>query len=146
MKEAEAIMDNYSSSQETLSTQVRRALDDMAAIRHSLTGAVEQDSGMQGGQQNILDIELAGELKSVVDAMRQLLWAYIQALSAKSGRTPRHVMEWYKMQLAVEMLRSVRSRNASHAPASLHQEEPWSFERLYNNALEVSHLHHDKGR
>ncbi|HEV3317038.1 MAG TPA: hypothetical protein VG488_08725 [Candidatus Angelobacter sp.] len=146
MKEAEAIMDNYNSSQEIFSIQVRRALDDMEAIRHSLTGAVEQDSGMQEGQQNILDIELAGELKSVVDAMRQLLWAYIQALSAKSGRTPQHVMERYKMQLAVEMLRSVRSRNVSPAPANLHQVEPWSFEKLYNNALEVSYLHHDKGR
>jgi hypothetical protein len=67
-------------------------------------------------------------------------------ISAKSGRTPQHVMERYKMQLAVEMLRSVRSRNVSPAPANLHQVEPWSFEKLYNNALEVSYLHHDKGR
>jgi hypothetical protein len=138
-------MDNYSSSKEVLSAQVRRALNDMAAIRHSLTGAVEQDSGMQGGQQNILDIELAGELKSVVDAMRQLLWAYIQALSAKSGRTPQNVMEWYKMQLAVEMLRSVRPRNV-RPPVIPPQEETWSFEKLYNNALEVSHQHNDHGR
>jgi hypothetical protein len=121
----------------------------MAAIRQSLTGAgaVEQNTGTDGEPQNILDIELAAELKSVVDAMRQLLWAYIQALSTKSGRPPQDVMEWYKMQLAVEMLRSARSRNVASAPANLQgEEEAWSFEKLYNNALEVSHLHHDKER
>lgn len=139
-------MDTYSSSKEVLSARVRRALDDMAAIRQSLTGAIEQGSSIEGGQQIILDIELASELKSVVDAMRQLLWAYIQALSAKSGRTPQQVMEWYKMQLAVEMLRSARSRNVTPAPANPQQEELWSFEKLYNNALEVSHLHREKGR
>ncbi len=141
-------MDTHSSSREILSARVRRALNDMAAIRQSLigAGAVEQNTGTGGGQQNILDIELAAELKSVVDAMRQLLWAYIQALSAKSGRSPQDVMEWYKMQLAVEMLRSARSRNVTPAPANLQGEESWSFEKLYNNALEVSHLHHDKER
>ncbi|HEV2988025.1 MAG TPA: hypothetical protein VG759_06260 [Candidatus Angelobacter sp.] len=152
IKEAEATMDHSSSSQETLSTRVRRALDDMAAVRHSLTGITEQDSGTPGGQQNVLDIELAAELKSVVDAMRQLLWTYIQALSAKSGRSPQHVMEWYKMELAVEMLRSARVRKIDPAPANLNQptnltpEDTWSFDKLYQNALEVSYLHHDKGR
>lgn len=137
-------MDEHTYSKQALSARVRRALEDMAVIRHSLMGVVEQGVSRPEEQQNILDIELAAELKSVVDAMRQMLWAYIQALSVKSGRTPQQVMEWYKMELAVEMLRSARSRNLNTAPANAAEEQSWSFDKLYHNALEVSELHHDK--
>ena len=77
-----------------------------------------------------LDLELAGELKSVVDALRLLLWAYIQALSTKSGREPEEVLSWYKMELAVEMLRSVRKK-----PGQARQGSIADFERMVNQAL-----------
>src|SRR5690242_5182209 len=91
-----------------LSLRVRRTLDDLAEIRESLL-AVSEDN-QSGDPSKMLDLELAGELKNVVDALRLLLWAYIKALSSKSGRAPAEVLNLYKMELAVEMLRSVRTR------------------------------------
>lgn len=133
-------MDTFSSAQEALSVRVRRALDDMAAIRDSLTGAVKQDGGKSEESQNILDLELAAELKSVVDAMRQMLWAYIQALSAKSGRSPQEVMEWYKMELAVEMLRCARARNLNTVRSDAGKEYTIDLDKLYQRAVESSEL------
>ncbi|HEV2988606.1 MAG TPA: hypothetical protein VG759_09195 [Candidatus Angelobacter sp.] len=139
-------MDNDNSARETLSIQVRRALADMAEIRHSLTEMpeLELDPGKQERRREILDIELAAELKSAVDAMRQMLWAYVQALSAKSGRPPQEVMDWYKMELAVEMLRSVRSRNRSAMASNAVQEPTWSFDKLCHDAMEVLEQHQRK--
>ncbi len=134
-------MDNIRSAQEALSARVRRALDDMAAIRESLTGVIQQNGNKSEEPQNILDLELAAELKSVVDAMRQMLWAYIQALSAKSGRSPQQVMEWYKMELAVAMLRSARARSLNSVRPDAGQEYTSDFEKLYQRAVESYELH-----
>ncbi len=134
-------MDNFRSAQDALSARVRRALDDMAAIRDSLTGTIQQNGRKSEEPGNILDIELAAELKSVVDAMRQMLWAYIQALSAKSGRSAQEVMEWYKMELAVAMLRSARARSLNTARPEADQEYTLDFERLYQRAVESYELH-----
>jgi hypothetical protein len=96
-----------------LSARVRRSLQDMACIRQSLLDIAEESPNAPSDPSKCLDLELAGELKSVVDALRLLLWAYIKALSAKSGRAPAEVLNWYKMELAVEMLRSVGPRPPS---------------------------------
>ena len=95
-----------------LSARVRRTLKDMATIRQSLLSASDEPMNASSQQSQCLDLELAAELKSVVDALRLLLWAYIKALSAKSGRAPTEVLNWYKMELAVEMLRSASGRSA----------------------------------
>jgi hypothetical protein len=117
---------------ENLSTRVRRALDDLAGIRQSLLSMSEQASGEAPSSDQRLDLELAGELKSMVDALRRLLWAYIEALSAKSGRNPLEVLSWYKMELAVEMLLSVRPRSVSEqAPMS-------ELQQLINSALVIA--------
>ncbi len=134
-------MNNFGSAQDALSARVRRALDDMAAIRDSLTGAIQQDGTKTEEPQNILDLELAAELKSVVDAMRQMLWAYIQALSAQSGRSSQQVMEWYKMELAVAMLRSARARSLNTVRPDTDQEYTLDFDKLYQRAVESSELH-----
>jgi len=86
---------------------VRRTLGDLAVIRHSLMTAT-RTNGLNQPANSLLELELAAELKSLVDELRGLLWAYVQTLSAKSGRRPEEVLEWYKMQLAVEMLRNAR--------------------------------------
>lgn len=133
-------MDNFSSAREALSARVRRALDDMAAIRDSLTGTTQQDGTKSEEPQNILDLELAAELKSVVDAMRQMLWAYIQALSTKSRRSPQQVMEWYKMELAVAMLRAARARSLNAVRPDAGQDYTLDFDKLYQRAVESSEL------
>lgn len=112
-----------------LSTRVRRTLQDMAAIRQSLLDISEESSNVPADPSKCLDLELAGELKSVVDALRLLLWAYIKALSAKSGRAPAEVLNWYKMELAVEMLRSVGPRPATSQGCIS------DFENLVNHTL-----------
>lgn len=96
-----------------MSVLVRRTLNDLAVIRHSLLEVSEASPGGDGDTGQILDLELAAELKSVVDTLRLLLWAYVKALSSKSGREPAEVLSLYKMELAVEMLRNVRGRPAS---------------------------------
>ena len=117
---------------ENLSTRVRRALEDLTGIRQSLLSMSEQAGGEALSSDQSLDLELAGELKSMVDALRRLLWAYIEALSAKSGRDPLEVLSWYKMELAVEMLRSVRPRSVSEiAPTS-------ELQQLINSALVIA--------
>jgi hypothetical protein len=112
-----------------LSARVRRTLQDMAAIRQSLLSISEEPPTVPADPSKCLDLELAGELKSVVDALRLLLWAYIKALSAKSGRAPAEVLNWYKMELAVEMLRSVGPRPLP-APGCISD-----FENLVNHTL-----------
>ena len=122
------------------SVQVRRTLDDLAVIRQTLLAGCEQSPDSAREPNPTLDLELASELTSVVDALRRLLWAYMQALSAKSGRSPHEVMNWYKMELAVEMLRSVRA-NAQAAPSA---ELGYSFDQLVSNALAVTSYHTKK--
>ena len=122
--------------------QVRRTLEDLAMIRQSLLAGPDQnlDRKKQGGL--LLDLELAAELKSVVDALRQLLWAYIQTLSAQSGRKPAEILEWYKMEIAVEMLRALRSRE----PVVDDEDASCTFEQLVNSALAISSSHTGKDR
>ena len=116
--------------------RVRRTLEDLAEIRESLVAA-PATAGRKKEADLLLDLELASELKAVVDALRQLLWAYIQALSAKSGRHPREILDWYKMEIAVEMLRAIRGRTASTPEC----EVPYTFEQLVNNALNITSLY-----
>src|SRR6266403_2843546 len=113
---------------EDLSTRVRRTLDDLAAIRQSLLSIPGQPSNTANASVQRLDLELAGELKSVVDALRLLLSAYIQALSEQSGRPPEEVLSWYKMEMAVEMLRSISNPGAAKGYIS-------DFEQMVDQTL-----------
>jgi len=128
----ETVMDSTSGNS-NLSARVRRTLEDLAAIRESLLAVSNQSADSSETPAQLLDLELAGELKSVVDALRLLLWAYIQALSTKSGRSPEEVLSWYKMELAVEMLRSVRGRPSAAKDGCIAD-----FERLVNTTLKAN--------
>jgi hypothetical protein len=121
------------SAKSDLSVRVRHTLDDLAAIRESLLAVSDQAIASSDIQGQVLDLELAGELKSVVDALRLLLWAYIQALSAKSGRAPEEVLSWYKMELAVEMLRSASGRPGATKGGAIAD-----FERMVNQTLSAA--------
>jgi hypothetical protein len=123
----------HTSGNDNLSTRVRRTLEDLASIRQSLLAISDQQASATGAPVQILDLELAGELKAVVDAIRLLLWAYIQALSVKSGRPAAEVLNWYKMELAVEMLRSVRGRSAPVQDGTIAD-----FERMVNQTLNAA--------
>src|SRR5947209_12836261 len=129
-------MKNANQSTETFPMRVRRTLEDLAEIRESLVAA-PATMGRKKEADLLLDLELASELKGVVDALRQLLWAYIQALSAKSGRHPREILDWYKMEIAVEMLRAIRGRTAPVSDMDI----PPGFEQLVNSALNITSLY-----
>lgn len=122
---------------ESLPKLVRRTLGDLAVIRHSLMAATVTN-GLNQPVDSLLDLELAAELKSLVDELRGLLWAYVQTLSAKSGRRPEEVLEWYKMQLVVEMLRHARTPadKIPQCPA-----DRYTFEDLVTEALAVTAAH-----
>ena len=121
------------------SARIRRTLEDLAVIRKTLLSGTAAADGSSASPSLSLDLELASELKSVVDAIRLLLWAYIQALSSRSGRPPDEVLNWYKMELAVEMLRSVRARMQG-TPASAN-ETRFSFDELVTEAISVTSSH-----
>lgn len=117
------------SNKDNLSSRVRHTLEDLAVIRQSLLAISDQTIESSDAASQTLDLELAGELKNVVDALRLLLWAYIQALSSKSGRSPEEVLSWYKMELAVEMLRSARRSTPARSGSIA------DFERMVNQTL-----------
>src|SRR2546423_9427557 len=119
------------------SQRVRRTLNDLAVIQQSLLENPGHEADPSGPDQ-LMDLELAAELKSVVDALRRLLWAYVQVLSAGSGRDPHEVLEWYKMEIAVDMLRSIRSHSSSNLPPDL---EKGSFDQLVSQALAITAMH-----
>lgn len=121
------------------SARIRRTLDDLAIIRQTLLAGTDLAAGSTEPSALSLDLELASELQSVVDALRRLLWAYIQALSSKSGRSPDEVLNWYKMELAIEMLRSVRARGKELAAAA--SEAAFSFDGLVTEAISVTSFH-----
>lgn len=118
---------------------VRRTLGDLAVIRQSLVTAAAEPDDPSRPANSLLDLELAAELKSVVDELRRLLWAYVQALSAQSGKRPDEVLEWYKMELAVDMLRKARSRPSEPLPNQIAGH--CTFEDLVTQALAVTAAH-----
>jgi hypothetical protein len=91
-----------------LTPLVQHTLEDLTTIHRSLL-AISEQSLNENSDAPVLDLETAGQLKNVVDALRLLLWAYIKALSAKSNRSPSELLSSYKTDLALEMLRSARS-------------------------------------
>jgi hypothetical protein len=132
----EDAMDKNTNSPQNLDEVVRQTLDGLSVIRKSLLAMETQGADLNRPADSLLDLELAAELKSVVDGMRKLLWAYVQTLSRKSGRRPEEVLEWYKMQLAVEMLRQARSRpSAAQQPRFAPR---YTFDDLVTSALEVT--------
>ena len=135
------VMEKQTYPAESFTNHVRSTLEDLAMIRQSLLADPDQSADRKQQDGLLLDLELAAELKSVVDALRQLLWAYIQTLSAQSGRKPAEVLEWYKMEIAVEMLRALRSREPS-----VDEDAACTFEQLVNSALAISSSHTGKDR
>lgn len=99
-------MDDNTVPDESVAGRVRRILDDMAFIRAALIAADAQT----GAAPPPLELQRAAQLKSGIDSMRQILWLYMKARCAGTGTSPQQITDWYKMDLAVEMLRLMRSR------------------------------------
>jgi hypothetical protein len=124
------------------SARIRRTLEDLTIIRQTLLSVNETAVDSVHLSNVVLDLEVAGELKNVLDALRQVLWAYIQAHSSSSGRPINEILSWYKMELAVEMLRSVRAPTRATSAAS--SEPRFSFDDLVSEAIAVTSSHTKK--
>ena len=135
-------MENQTSPPENFTNHVRSTLEDLTLIRQSLLTGPDQDTDRRKPGSLLLDLELASELKAMVDALRTLLWAYIQTLSAQSGRQSAEILEWYKMEIAVEMLRALRGREKLVDEG----ETSHTFEQLVNSALSITSVHSGKDR
>jgi len=99
-------MDNSIVPDGSVALRVRRILEDLAFLRAAL---VEGDA-QTGAVPPVLELQLAAELKSSVDSIRQLLRLYMRARCSSEGVVPQQITDWYKMELAVEMLRLIRNR------------------------------------
>jgi len=95
---------------ESVAGRVRRILDDMAFVRAALVAGDAQIRATTGATPPPLELQLAAQMKSEVDSMRRLLWLYMKAQCGGAETPPQQIADWYKMELAVEMLRLMRGR------------------------------------
>lgn len=123
---------------EILSSRVRRTLQDLALIQQSVAEMTRRAPDQTSPPDSALELELAAELKSVVDALRELLWAYIVTLSVKSGQRPQEVVDWYRMELAVSALGNSDARLPAEQGAV---GAPNTFQDLVTTALSVTAMH-----
>jgi hypothetical protein len=77
----EFLMSSTTVADQSVAERVRRILEDMAFIRASLVAG----DGRTGPCAPPLELQMAAELKSGVDAMRHLLWLYMKARCAGVG-------------------------------------------------------------
>lgn len=103
-------MDNNLMPEESVTARVRRILNDMTLLRQALMAGEAATRATTGAAPPPLELHLAAELKSGVDSMRQALWLYMKWRCAGTGATPQQITEWYKMELAMEVLRMMRNR------------------------------------
>jgi hypothetical protein len=61
--------------------------------------------------EQVLTTELILDFKASVDAMRHLIWLYIEALSRVQGKEPLTVMNGLRLQSATNMLRALHSES-----------------------------------
>jgi hypothetical protein len=84
---------------------VQRITTDLNTLMRQLSGS--EDRHARQLIDEILNGEMLSEFKSAVDAMRHLLWIYVEAVYRTQGREPATVAEAARLQRAVDMLRSL---------------------------------------
>ena len=107
-----------------LTDRIRRAIDDLQAIKNQLEAAADPRAS-QGKDRILQDPETMPrlrELKTLVDHMRHLLWAYMEAESAAGGATAASVeakLQSVRMQRVTEMLKTLQPDVGSESTAAL---------------------------
>ena len=88
--------------------RVRRITEDLNVLLKELSNA----QGSNAGEliEEILTVEVMRDFKASVDAMRHLLWVYIEAAARASegGRDFNLAVQNLRLQRATEMLKSLR--------------------------------------
>lgn len=135
----EGIVETPVPTSEILSQRVHRTIDDLAVIRQSLLKSNAPANSANPDCDPMLDLELAAELKSLLDTLREHLWSYIVTLSAKPGCCPQDVLKRYKMELAVDLLRNANT--LAVGSEALEADGFSTFGDLVNAALSVTAIH-----
>lgn len=85
-----------------LPRNVRQAIDSVAMIRDTLLENTGKESLIRD-----FELKQAAELRVVLEQMIRLLDAYLQA-TAGSGKNVVQLLEWYKAELALELMETLR--------------------------------------
>ena len=111
-------------------SRIRRITTDLRALQQDFYRAVFEEGNEQNlGQvvDELLDFELVTDLKSTVDYMRHVLWAYIEVV-AKTDRSRKELaIETSRLNRATEMLKLLRMRFGDAPPSDLDKLAPRSF-------------------
>jgi hypothetical protein len=98
---------------ETVSVRIRRITDDLKVLQEDLYRAAfdrPEDGSLEQIVDEVLDFKLVADLKSTVDYMRHLLWAYIEVSAKSDSSKIDQALQASRMNRATEMLRLLRNR------------------------------------
>jgi hypothetical protein len=88
-----------------LRVTVQRITNDLNSLMRELSGKDDTQARELVGE--MISSEVLADFKSSVDAMRHLLWIYVEAVSENVGAVS--VVQSTRLQRAVEMLRSLHT-------------------------------------
>jgi hypothetical protein len=93
--------------------RIRRITDDLKVLQEDLYRAAfdrPEDGSLEQIVDEVLDFKLVADLKSTVDYMRHLLWAYIEVSAKSDSSKIDQALQASRMNRATEMLRLLRNR------------------------------------
>jgi hypothetical protein len=108
-----------------LAQSIHRAIDDLKVIKAELETAADPKAPAQEKNRILQDAQampMLFELKTLVDHMRHLLWAYMEANAASGHASSRDVeakLQSVRMQRVTEMLKTLQPDVASPSTAAL---------------------------
>jgi hypothetical protein len=106
---------------------VQRITDDLNVLMRQLSAA--DDAKAREFVEQMLSTELLADFKSSVDAMRHLMWIYVQAVSKSGGETS--IVQSARLRRAVDMLRALHEN-----PAPEHFSGPETFFEHMQNVVD----------
>ncbi len=122
-----------------LAQSIHRAIDDLKVIKAELEAAADPKAPAQEKNRVIQDTQampMLRDLKTLVDHMRHLLWAYMEA-NASSGHASAHdvqaKLQSVRMQRVTEMLKTLQPDVAAESTAAL-PEAATFFELIHDIA------------
>jgi hypothetical protein len=119
--------------------RIRRITTDLRGLQQDFYRVVFEEGNEQDLHaviDELLDFELVTDLKSTVDYMRHVLWAYIEA-AAKSDRSRLELaVETSRLNRATEMLKLLRMRFGDTPPGDLSPNQPRSFVDQINSVMD----------
>jgi hypothetical protein len=118
---------NKGDPMEDLRATIQRITEDLNVLMRELSGV--DDTRARELVEQLMTSEVLADFKISVDAMRHLLWIYVEAVFRTEGSMS--VMQAARLQRAVEMLRSLQAE-----PAPAHFAAPETFFEHVQNVVD----------